>query len=194
MFKFISKRLSKYLEENNYVTKDQVVTSERLNKVRQEFQIKQQDQEEINKQLRKWLNLNDKQLEEMTTAIEELGKVTQNFAKQARASLDLEIEKLNKELVGLRKQDRVNAARIKEVSEQPANFDAFRLEMKKKMIPVQRSLEEVKEQVDDGLQTINEFKEMYNSVLKNSRKQHRKFETIIPQDQIVPKEDNKNKD
>lgn len=190
MFKFISNRLSKYLEENNYVKADQVVTSDHLTKLRTDFQLKFQEQEDINKQLRKLMNLSDKQIEEMTNAIQLLNDGVKNVGKQAAAALEQTQKQLNKEFVALRKADRLTDAKLDEYIKKPVGYDEFRCELNKKLIPIRKTVDEAKEIAESALENTREFKELYNGVIASTKQQRRKFETIMPQDQTDSKGDN----
>lgn len=190
MFKFISNRLSKYLEDNNYVKEDQVVTKDRLTKMRTELLVRIQEQESAMKVLTKLVNAVDDSVDAMGNAIEELNKAIKNTAKQASAELERFDKQLQPEFVALRKADRQNAAEIKEVAKRPAGLDEFRVELNKKLIPIRKSVEEAKEVAEQAQENTAQFKELYNNVVLNAKRQHRKFETVMPPDQTDSKGDN----
>lgn len=190
MLKFISKHLSKYLEENKYVTEDQVVTKERLTKLRTELQVKIQEQEQALKMLQKFVNAVDESVDAMGAAIKKLDTAVKNATKQASAELERFDKQLQPEFVALRKADRQNAAEIKEVAKRPAGLDEFRVELNKKLIPIRKSVEEAKETAEQAQENTAAFKELYNNVVLNAKRQHRKFETVMLPDQTEPKDDN----
>lgn len=190
MFKFISKRLSKYLEDNNYIKSDQVISADRLTKLRTDFQLKFQAQEDVNKQLRKITNISDQQIKELSNAIEALNESVKNVGKQAASALDQLHKELNKEFIALRKADRTTNTKLDELIKKPVDYSEFRCELDKKLIPIRKICEEAQEASNSALENTKAFKELYDGVITNTKRQHRKFETVMPQDQTESKEDN----
>lgn len=191
MLKFISKWLTKFVEDNGYVKADNIVTKEQLSKIRNDFQAGLQNiGEEIKKQSKKY-QMNERETQTLKASVEHLGARVDEAYRHASVSAEQAAKSLQQDLIALRKTDKQMAKSIKQLNIETVNIDSIRTEFDKKIAILKETAEKATKIASDSLENTKAFKGLYDSVIANTKRKHRKFETVMPSDQTDPNDDNK---
>lgn len=183
--------IAKYLRDHGYVTEDQAVTQDKMAKLRAELQATKKELSTFEAETREALRRKDNPLDPINAELKELQVKLRNLAKQTHQNLRYQTEQLHKELAALKLQVQKLDRALFDLSEEPQDLGVFRLELNKRLQPIQKIVEKTQEQMEKSAEVMEQFEAIYSKVLKSAKKQRRQVKPVTQTNQPKTEDDNK---